>query len=85
MRKKKRFKEISARELRWQCSLKKLGIKDAKELEPCKDIVGQERALRALRAGVGMTSPGYNVYVSGLTGTGRSTRPRPYATSARRW
>jgi lon-related putative ATP-dependent protease len=35
--------------------------------------VGQDRALEALRLGLEVRAPGYNIYVSGLTGTGRTT------------
>lgn len=38
------------------------------EVEPHRSPLGQERALRALRLGIRMRAPGYNVYVSGLTG-----------------
>ena len=33
--------------------------------------MGQERALRALRMGVELTAPGYNLFVCGLSGTSR--------------
>ncbi len=38
-----------------------------------KGIVEQERPSRAIRFGLDITSPGYNIYVSGLTGTGKTT------------
>ena len=38
------------------------------DIEPRRSPLGQERALRALRLGVRMRAPGYNVYVVGLTG-----------------
>ena len=36
-----------------------------------KEVIGQPRALEALRMGIGIKSKGYNVYVSGIPGTGR--------------
>jgi lon-related putative ATP-dependent protease len=36
-------------------------------------VIGQSRALEALRMGVHVRAKGYNVYVSGAPGTGRST------------
>lgn len=33
----------------------------------------QERAVRAIRFGLDIASPGYNIYISGLTGTGKTT------------
>jgi ATP-dependent Lon protease len=35
--------------------------------------VGQDRALQALRLGLEIRGPGYNIFVSGITGTGRTT------------
>src|SRR3989441_9338568 len=34
-------------------------------------FIGQERALRALKIGVELSAPGYNVFVFGLAGTSR--------------
>ena len=36
-------------------------------------IVGQERALKSLRFGLGIRTAGFNIYVAGLPGTGRTT------------
>lgn len=40
---------------------------------PLKDFIGQERAVRAMQFGLNMKAPGYNLYVSGPTGTGKNT------------
>jgi lon-related putative ATP-dependent protease len=37
------------------------------------EVIGQPRALEALKMGIGIKSKGYNVYVSGVPGTGRRT------------
>ena len=36
-------------------------------------IVGQERALKALRLGVELRKQGYNIFITGLSGTGKTT------------
>jgi ATP-dependent Lon protease len=59
--------------LRWQCDPKSLKVKSTDELKPSWEIVGQERALRSLRVGLEMRHFGYNIFVSGLSGTGRTT------------
>src|SRR5215510_6798060 len=41
------------------------------EVEVAPDWVGQERALAALELGLGVGDAGFNIYVSGLTGTQR--------------
>ena len=40
-------------------------------MPPSTGDPGQERALRALRMGVDLTAPGYNLFVCGLSGTSR--------------
>ena len=48
-----------------------LGFRSTAELEPLGEIVGQPRALRALDLGLGIRHASYNVYVAGLSGTGK--------------
>ena len=43
------------------------------ELVPLSEFIGQERAVRSLQFGLGVDRPGYNIFVTGLTGTGKST------------
>jgi predicted ATP-dependent protease len=67
------YKPLPASTLRWQCDPKFLGIKTSDDIKPSRDIIGQERALRALRVGLEMTQFGYNIFVTGFSGTGRTT------------
>jgi len=64
---------IAPERLRWQCTDAMLGISSMTEVEPLEDIVGQPRALRALRLGLEMTHQGYNVFATGHPGTGKTT------------
>ncbi len=73
MAKSKQSFELSPDELRWHCHPKYLGVKSTSDVKPTKDIIGQERALRSLRLGLEMKHPGYNVFVTGFSGTGRMT------------
>ena len=66
-------KPLQADKLRWQCDPKSLGIKSTNDIHPTREIIGQERALRALRVGLEMEHYGYNIFVTGITGTGRTT------------
>ncbi|MEK7248534.1 MAG: ATP-binding protein [Chloroflexota bacterium] len=43
------------------------------ELAPLSEFVGQDRAIRSLEFGLGLHKPGYNIFVTGLTGTGKAT------------
>lgn len=65
--------EISAADARWQCDPDVFSFETTDELPCCTDIIGQERAINAIKLGLEVSTPGYNIYVSGLTGTGRST------------
>ena len=43
------------------------------ELSPSTQIIGQPRGTRAIEFGIGMQSAGYNIFVLGSQGTGRTT------------
>ncbi|MEO8166611.1 MAG: AAA family ATPase [bacterium] len=65
--------EIPAGKLRWHCTPSDVGGQSVDEGEPFLDVIGQDRALRALRVGLEMAHFGYNIYVAGVSGTGRTT------------
>ena len=56
----------------------KLPFRNTGELQPFNGVLGQERAVNAVRFGVAMERPGYNIYVMGESGTGRSSYIREY-------
>ncbi|MCD4847467.1 MAG: AAA family ATPase [Candidatus Aegiribacteria sp.] len=60
-------------DLKWKCPLKALGFKTTDDLEPTGDIVGQDRAVKALELGLEISSIGYNMFVTGVSGTGRES------------
>ena len=64
---------LSPERLRWTCDPSAFSFGTTAELPPMKGIVEQDRPTRAIRFGLDITSPGYNIYVSGLTGTGKTT------------
>lgn len=43
------------------------------EVPPLHGVIGQERAVRSMQFGLTMDAPGYNIFVVGLPGTGKST------------
>jgi predicted ATP-dependent protease len=55
-----------------------LAFKSSSELPPFKGVLGQKRAENAIRFGVGMSRPGYNIFAMGDNGTGRSSFIREY-------
>lgn len=49
------------------------GVKSTKDVKPCDSIIGQHRAVDAIRTGLSVRGKGYNIFVTGATGTGRMT------------
>ena len=73
MRTKTGFPELAAEELRWACPPGLIPVASSDEARPCEEIIGQERALRAIQTGLDIKSLGYNVFITGMVGTGRTT------------
>ncbi len=65
--------EIRPEELRNEFDAGTLGFETTADLSPDGRIAGQDRALKALAFGLRVQSDGHNIYVSGWSGTGRST------------
>jgi predicted ATP-dependent protease len=65
--------ELPARMLRWYVDPSQLDFPSTAFVAPLDGIIGQDRALESLKIGAQILSPGYNIFVSGLSGTGRMT------------
>lgn len=65
------LQELTAPKLRWRCDLSRIPFETTAQAPRREGFVGQERALRALKMGVELSAPGYNVFVCGLAGTSR--------------
>ena len=50
-----------------------LAFNTTDDIDPCANIIGQPRGVTAIEFGMEMRSPGYNIYVLGESGTGRTT------------
>jgi predicted ATP-dependent protease len=70
------LRRLAVESLAWRCDAKQLEFASTAELAPEVQIIGQERALRALKFGLAVAQVGYNIFVSGAPGTGRSTYTR---------
>ena len=57
--------------VRWRCPPEWLPFKTTADVTPVTGVVGQDDAVAALQYGLEIDAPGQNVYVRGLTGTGR--------------
>jgi lon-related putative ATP-dependent protease len=67
------FDEVSVGKLRWRCDPDIFPFETSQTVPACEEIIGQDRALEAIRVGLDITSIGYNIFVTGLAGTGRFT------------
>jgi lon-related putative ATP-dependent protease len=65
--------ELTAEQVRQRCDPALFQCDSTEDLKPLDGILGQDRALSALRFGLNIMKPGFNIYVSGLAGTGRTT------------
>jgi predicted ATP-dependent protease len=63
--------ELEPAKLRWRCDPSRLPFETTAQAEPREGFIGQERALRALKMGIELSAPGYNIFVCGLSGTSR--------------
>lgn len=69
----KKALRVPPEQLRKTCGYQNFGFKSTAEITPLEDIIGQERAVRAIDFGLKVDLPGYNIYLSGLTGTGKTS------------
>jgi ATP-dependent Lon protease len=73
MKRNVRAKELPAGKLRWRCPVSTFDFRTTKEMKPCLDIIGQDRALNAIKMGLNLRHRGYNIFITGFVGTGRTT------------
>jgi len=70
--------EVPTDKLRWECDPAVFDFDCTKDLAPLAEFVGQDRAIRAIEFGLSMNRDGYNIYVAGLTGTGKTSAVKTY-------
>jgi len=64
---------VATADLGHVCDPAQFDFKDTSELQPLTSVIGQERAVQAIDFGLNMKSAGYNIFVTGPVGTGKST------------
>jgi hypothetical protein len=65
-------------QLRAKSDPTKFSFETTAELKPLDQVIGQDRALRAIDFGIDIPSYGYNIFVVGPSGSGRVTAVRQY-------
>ena len=69
----KKALELESCDLRYICDASIFKFKSTADIEALDEVIGQERAVQAIDFGLNMRSPGYNIFVTGIEGTGKST------------
>lgn len=63
--------KLSAAELKCRCHREELNFETTAEVQPLEGMIGQDRAVRAMEFGLRIKHTGYNIFMTGLTGTGK--------------
>ncbi|MCB1985416.1 MAG: AAA family ATPase [Burkholderiales bacterium] len=72
------IKPLATSQLYSACDIDQFDFKTTDQLEDSKEIIGQDRALKALHLGVNIQHEGYNLFALGPTGLGKHTVVREY-------
>ena len=67
---------LHADQLTCKISIEDLRFETTEDLTPLYEMIGQERAAKAMEFGLNIKQRGYNIYVAGGWGTGRNTYVR---------
>ena len=70
--------ELSYKNLKKYCNPEKLPFETTEELETISTGIGQERAIKALEFGLNVDVKGYNLYLEGPTGVGKTMYTKKY-------
>lgn len=71
-----RIKELSYTQLKKTCDPANFKFKTTKELEPFTGTIGQARGIKAMEFGLNIDIKGYNLYLEGPTGIGKTIYAR---------
>ena len=67
------FERLSYDKLRNECDPRRFDFESTAQLQTLDGIIGQERAVKSMEFGLNIRLKGYNIYMSGLTGTGKTS------------
>jgi lon-related putative ATP-dependent protease len=65
------IRRLQAADLYRRCDLEQFGFQTTEELEDPSEIIGQPRAVEAMKFGIGISQDGYNIFALGPLGTGK--------------
>src|SRR3970040_1041019 len=69
-----KVKPLPPGELTWKCHPDTFSFSNTRELlEPKPGVIGQDRAIKSIDFGLGLSDHGYNIYILGESGTGKES------------
>lgn len=74
---------LTADQLNRRCDPNQFSFTTTAELEDLQEIIGQDRAVSAVRFGIGIQQEGYNLYALGPNGIGKHTAVYRYLTQSK--
>ena len=73
--------ELSYKDLKMVCDKDLFHFETTQDLEPINDGIGQERGIKALEFGINVDVKGYNLYIEGPSGVGKTMYTKNYLDS----
>ena len=70
--------ELSYKDLRVVCNPNIFNFETTEELESSVDGIGQDRGIKALEFGINVSVKGYNIYLEGPSGVGKTMYTKNY-------
>ena len=74
----KKKNELNYKDLKFTCDESLLNFDTTAELEPIQSGIGQDRGIKALEFGVQVDVKGYNIYIEGPSGVGKTMYTKNY-------
>ena len=74
----KKTNELNSKNLKMVCSPDQFEFESTTELDPIDTGIGQDRGIKALEFGLNVDVRGYNLYIEGPSGVGKTMYTRNY-------
>ena len=74
----KKKNELNYQKLKYVCDESMLDFNTTEELEPIQEGIGQDRGIKALEFGIQVDVKGYNIYIEGPSGVGKTLYTKNY-------
>jgi len=72
--------KLTVDDLKQECNPELFDFNTTEEIDPFEEgIIGQQRAVDAVELGLRVKQDGYNIFISGITGTGKTTYAKTIA------